>query len=253
MALRMEHSSNKEWDAVAKTYSIPSIEKRKIRLPAFLRNAGKIRNQRVLDFGCGEGFYSRRFAQAGALVTGVDSSETMIEIARRKERRVRQGITYSLGDIRSFSADERFTLIISDFVFNTLSNPEDLYLAIQCAHDALESSGRILVTQGHPARLFVGNSRAERTMTISENFDYFANFSILPVQQSGIERPTIEWTNYHITYSFFLNAFLQTGFDLASVMELGTQTESGFTAKKQLQPRYVLYSFSKSNESRTPE
>ena len=36
----------------------------------------------VIDFGCGEGTNSRKFAMAGARVTGIDVSARMIELAR---------------------------------------------------------------------------------------------------------------------------------------------------------------------------
>ncbi|MBK9140884.1 MAG: class I SAM-dependent methyltransferase [Candidatus Melainabacteria bacterium] len=47
----------------------------------FCRNP--LKNKRVLDFACGNGFYTRKFASMGAKVLGIDTSEELIGIATR--------------------------------------------------------------------------------------------------------------------------------------------------------------------------
>jgi SAM-dependent methyltransferase len=44
--------------------------------------AANLGGARLLDFGCGNGFYSNRFAKLGVDVVGVDTSPELIEIAR---------------------------------------------------------------------------------------------------------------------------------------------------------------------------
>ncbi|HUS31230.1 MAG TPA: class I SAM-dependent methyltransferase [Kofleriaceae bacterium] len=51
--------------------------------PALLDACGDVRGLRVLDLGCGQGWFSRQLAEAGAQVTGIDWSAAMIEHARR--------------------------------------------------------------------------------------------------------------------------------------------------------------------------
>jgi len=45
---------------------------------------GDVRNQRVLDVGCGTGRYCELLAKRGAKVVGIDSSAKMLEYAKRK-------------------------------------------------------------------------------------------------------------------------------------------------------------------------
>lgn len=45
-------------------------------------NRQNLRNLRILDFACGNGFYSRRFRNLGAQVVGIDTSAELIEIAK---------------------------------------------------------------------------------------------------------------------------------------------------------------------------
>lgn len=43
---------------------------------------GDVKHKRVLDAGCGYGFYSILLAKRGAMVTGIDISEKMIALAK---------------------------------------------------------------------------------------------------------------------------------------------------------------------------
>ena len=62
-----------EW--YGNTILMPSIEEFIALLPV---------NPRVLDLGCGPGYESKRLAEAGAQVTGVDFSKESIRIARER-------------------------------------------------------------------------------------------------------------------------------------------------------------------------
>jgi SAM-dependent methyltransferase len=58
---------------------------------------------RVLDLGCGTGQLARRLAEAGADVTGVDSSHDMIDAARDRHGE-RDGLRFVHGDARDLPA-----------------------------------------------------------------------------------------------------------------------------------------------------
>src|SRR5437667_8712170 len=47
-----------------------------------LKEAGRTRDARVLDVGCGSGLLAQRLIAAGFAVTGIDASPAMIELAR---------------------------------------------------------------------------------------------------------------------------------------------------------------------------
>ena len=48
----------------------------------------KIRGRKILDFGCGPGFYSAIFAQRGAEVTGIEMSPFLIQKALQHKARL---------------------------------------------------------------------------------------------------------------------------------------------------------------------
>lgn len=64
-------------------------------LPALL---GEIAGQRVCDLACGQGIVARELARRGALVTGIDLSERLLDLARAEETRHSLGIVYRHGD-----------------------------------------------------------------------------------------------------------------------------------------------------------
>ena len=67
----------------------------------------------ILDMGCGTGSHAYVFAKMGYQVTGVDTSEEMLEVARRKARRHANPQFYRM-DMRKIDIDEKFdaTLVL---------------------------------------------------------------------------------------------------------------------------------------------
>jgi SAM-dependent methyltransferase len=52
--------------------------------PALLELAGEVAGLRVLDAGCGPGYYAHELLERGAEVVGFDASRTMVELARHR-------------------------------------------------------------------------------------------------------------------------------------------------------------------------
>lgn len=55
-----------------------------VEVPYILELMGDVRGKRVLDAGCGGGFYSIWLSEQGAEVLGIDGSRKMIKIAKAK-------------------------------------------------------------------------------------------------------------------------------------------------------------------------
>lgn len=72
----MRANSINRWDIVAETYSEKNNWGRnfnsQIYLAAVNELLGNVKRKRILDAGCGDGFFSLELAQKGALVTAVD-------------------------------------------------------------------------------------------------------------------------------------------------------------------------------------
>ncbi|WP_282609775.1 class I SAM-dependent methyltransferase [Pelagibius sp. Alg239-R121] len=118
-------------------------------LPAYLEFMPSIHGRRVIDLGCGEGSNTRRFANLGAQVTGVDLSALMISLARVEEERDPLGIRY---EIQSFSdlsmfADGSFDCALSTMA---LMDGPDFAAAMRAAYRVLVPGGTLCFSILHP-------------------------------------------------------------------------------------------------------
>jgi hypothetical protein len=64
-----------------------------------MRMLGDVSGRRILDAGCGNGYFARLLAARGARVVGVEPGEAMVSYARAKERELGQGIDYPRADL----------------------------------------------------------------------------------------------------------------------------------------------------------
>lgn len=91
-------------------------------------NAPKDRPLRVLDLGCGPGFFSVILSRAGHQVTGIDGSERMLFHARENAERMGVNPVLIEGDFGKLPfPDESFDLLISRNVTHTIREHLKVY------------------------------------------------------------------------------------------------------------------------------
>lgn len=118
----------------------------------------KIAGLRVLDLGCGFGWFCRwAQAQSAASVTGIDVSDNMLARAKAESD---PAIRYQQGDMDSLTLPHAaFDLVYSSLAFHYLKNLDALMAQIA---GALVSGGRLVFSVEHPmvtAPLYPGWSR----------------------------------------------------------------------------------------------
>ena len=90
------------------------------RLKALLDASSLEPGDRVVDAGCGVGFFSKRLATLGLQVEGVDFSEEALAIADQERTR---GVTWHLGALDEFSLEPPAKLVICiDVLFHILDD-----------------------------------------------------------------------------------------------------------------------------------
>lgn len=102
----------------------------------------------VLELACGTGRVTIPIAQAGVEVVGLDSSPEMLAVAQQRVAQlspeVKERIRLLEGDMRDFSLDERFGLIMIPFrSFLLLTTVEDQKQALHNIHRHLRPDGRL--------------------------------------------------------------------------------------------------------------
>lgn len=127
--------------------------------PRIVELCGDIRDARVIDLGCGEGYVSRTLRRQGANVMGIDISEEMIRRARAAEAAEPLGIEYRVGDASQLEIDQRdVDLVVAVFLLNYLEL-EQTRQAMKTMHDLLRPGGRLVFAVPHPGFPFVSSTR----------------------------------------------------------------------------------------------
>lgn len=133
---------------------LPALEE-----PLVRHALSDVRNQKVLDLGCGTGRHAMWLAQAGAQVTAVDFSAGMLEEARRKSHGFTiQFIEHDLHQTLPLP-DQTFDTIVSGLVLEHLANLEQCFCEI---NRVLIPGGQAIVTTMHPS-MFLRSSQARFT------------------------------------------------------------------------------------------
>ena len=193
---------------------------------------GDIRGLEVLDLACGEGYFSRLMAAAGANVTGVDISEKMIEAARSIEEASPLGIEYHVMDASALELESgRFDLVHCSMAFMDIIEYEK---AIGEASRILKEGCRFIFSIVHPcffsARTLNGEPMCQtergdqkegrRRFLYMKIYDYNKRH-IVSTNWMKDGKPYLPspLANFHRTLSDYVNALGRHGFYITRMDE----------------------------------
>ncbi|MER7363745.1 class I SAM-dependent methyltransferase [Nonomuraea wenchangensis] len=114
--------------------------------PAMLELAGDVAGRRILDAGCGAGPLFAELRERGAVVTGVDASAGMLELARRRLGADADLRVVDLAGPLPFE-DDTFDDVVASLVLHYL---EDWGPTLAEIRRVLKPGGRLLVSVDHP-------------------------------------------------------------------------------------------------------
>ncbi len=111
-----------------------------------LINRYKQSPQTVLELGCGTGLHAIQFAKKGFPIYGIDQSTDMINKALERKNNLPDSIStlikFTVGDIRSYSAEKQFDVVISLFhVMSYQISNDDLRQSFNTAQKHLKTGG----------------------------------------------------------------------------------------------------------------
>lgn len=100
---------------------------------------------RIADFGCGPGLYTRRMAQKGARVTGIDFSSRAIAYAREKAGELGLEIDYLRANYLELEPDRQFDLVTLIFCDFCALNPDQRQTLLSTIRKCLAPGGFLLL------------------------------------------------------------------------------------------------------------
>ena len=99
----------------------------------------------IADFGCGPGLYTTRLAERGAIVTGIDFSETSLTHAQQVAVEKGLDINYVLRNYLDFDTTDRFDLIIMIMCDYCALSPEQRKIMLSKFASLLKPGGSVLL------------------------------------------------------------------------------------------------------------
>ncbi len=137
------------WSSFYDSYANPTVAIDELTFPGVYKT---IRNQNVLEIGCGTGRHTRRLIEAENLVTGIDISEGMLNRLRAKISS--PNLTLVKGDFLSqVIPNAPFDSIVASLV---LEHIPDLKSFFESARKVLKTNGQIYLSELHPKRTAAG-------------------------------------------------------------------------------------------------
>jgi SAM-dependent methyltransferase len=175
--------------------------------PAILALAGDVAGRRILDAGCGSGPLSAALRDRGAIVTGIDSSTKMVDLARR---RLGAGADLQVADLGSPLPfpDGVFDDVIASLVLHYL---EDWGPPLAELRRVLTPGGRLIVSVDHPFAVNIMHREAGRKP------DYFATYNHTAEWTMGGQAALMSF--WHRPLHAMTDAFTAAGFRIAVISE----------------------------------
>lgn len=195
----------------------------KVILPNLLRLMEIKPGEKILDVGCGTGFFAAEFLKAGAKVTGIDIGEELLVIARKN---------FPKAEFRTASAE---ALPFENGIFDkavfvlSLQNMADMKKAISEASRTLKTNGKIFFVLNHPAFRIPGES--SWGWDSEKNVQYRRLDSYLSEKKSKIQmhpgaRPNDFTYSFHVPLQYYFKLFNKNGLVVERLEEWTSHTKT---------------------------
>jgi len=187
-----------------------------IEVPYILELIGDVQGKRVLDAGCGGGFYSLLLSEKGAKVLGIDGSEEMVKIAKGKASKKMLDAKFMVGDVSDLKIENGvFDLVLSTLV---LMDVTELDKAISELVRVTRNGGEIIISVQHPI-LTAGDWERESGQKLFRKLDdYFTERELEAVWENE-RKERISFKYYHRSLQAYTQPFLERGCVLTHLIE----------------------------------
>lgn len=210
----MRTDSINHWDIVAEKYSAENHQGKsfhaRIYLTAVNKLLGDVAGKHILDAGCGDGFFSLELARKGALVTAIDGSDAMLNIAKRKH--FHGNIQYHKMDLtrKLTFEDGLFDIVVANML---LMDIPDIELFVFETARVLKRPGDFIFSITHPCFFLSDWKEDENNIKI---YKKIGNYLEERVEELNFWGKTL---HYHRPLSKYMAALEKNGMYMSSFRE----------------------------------
>jgi len=221
---------NTSWGSVARWYDElvegeAGTYQKELILPNLTRLLDIKRGDTILDFACGQGFFSREFANAGAIVTGVDISSELIALAKKRSPKQ---ISFHIApaDNVHFLSDrsvDKITIVLA------LQNIENVQGALNECARILKKDGKLFIVLNHPAFRIPKRSSwgwdSEAKIQYRRIDNYLSESTERIAMHPG-DRPHETTLSFHRPLQFYAKALAKAGLYITRIEEWNSHKKS---------------------------
>ncbi|MGH3700746.1 MAG: class I SAM-dependent methyltransferase [Pseudonocardiaceae bacterium] len=206
---------------------------------AVLSTIGPVKARTVLDGGCGEGYMSRELANRGAIVTGLDTSSSLIAAAREERDRLGLRINHYVASLDSIPEDdETFDTVVCNHVINDTENPS---AALKEISRVTKPGGRLILLMLHPCFY---TAQAERSAAGNISVAAYFGTRKIAEQLNVAGLPSLD--KFHMTFhplEWYISATIENGYVITKISEphpSPTQMEDEWWQQNFVKPLFML-------------
>lgn len=224
----METDIKVNWDKMSTAYD-NFTEKEdsysySIEWPCIKTMLPNLENKKVLDLGCGTGRFSFLFEKEDAAsILGIDISENMLEIAKKRFVERTSKVEFIQGDISNFNTyiKETYDFIFSSTTFHYISDLESIFRNI---FDSLDENGVCIISVMHP--LYTAQYPIDKQGEYPRDEDWKVRY--LDKSYRTYIQPWVEYndsienylsSSYHHSFSDYMNAIIKSGLRIECIEE----------------------------------
>ena len=176
---------------------------------------GEIKNKRILDAGCGEGYFSRILARKGAIVTGLEPSD-MIKPAIDHNKIDNLEIEYIKEDLCDFNyKKDYYDAVVSINVFMDIP---DFEIALKSCVGVLKKNGILIFSILHPCFTPI---RLDSTTNEYSKYTDFDKKGYIEIEEYFKEIQVNQANDVynHRTLSTYVNKLISCGMTIEKIIE----------------------------------
>lgn len=227
-------------ETVERYFEAAGMTNEEINFPAIMRGLGDVQGLTVLDYGCGNGRFSRLLETLGAAkVIGVDISPTMIDLANTADSNSQVEYHVNPDNTLSFLPDGSVDKVMANLVFMMSPSRKDMQQSFREIHRVLKDGGIFVFLVTHSA--FIERGAYDYRNEFDGPFNYFVEekpykFILINTQGEEIDE---DFYDYHYTLATYLNTTIQAGFAISSVEEVSYPDD--VATKLQISPEFQMF------------
>jgi ubiquinone/menaquinone biosynthesis C-methylase UbiE len=228
------------WDNVAHWYDTllagEDTYQARVILPNLLRAMAIKKGERVLELGCGQGFFTQAFYKEGAKTTGVDLGNDLIAIAKKQSPKEITYFAHSAEDL-SIIPDASFDKVALVLSLQNIDAPHKVFK--ECAR-VLVPQGQMFVVLNHPAFRIPKSSSwgfDEISKTQYRRIDRYMSESKVEIEMNPSKKGGAVTTSFHRPLQYYFKTLGNNGLVVARLEEWLSHKESEAGPRKAAEDR----------------